>query len=236
MQHADQHSLRISTAQKEGILQASKWLKVQILLDHEEMQDLLRNLGDMHFVIVSGPVCGKDVMQTADTFLTQYTKYIQLLQQGHIPDDKEFRQIFSSSMSATLDSFYAIQTGPEKYLVKPLKPVIQLQAHDFFYSELDGKFHPMVLSKDSVSWGLQFSYPQFFQDPKTRQIVKTTDPTLFPNTSLFKTLMRSIRSSSLPTPFAVKGVRTNSPIRIGKKVLQWIHQHPQLKNKGIQIL
>jgi hypothetical protein len=120
-------------------------------------------------------------------------------------------------------------------LIKPLKPVIQLQAHHFFYSTLDKKFHPMVLSQESVTWGLQFAYPQLYQDPKTRQVIKVTDSAEFPNSALFSQFSKWIRNATLPTPFEVEGVRVNSPIRIGKKMLGWIQQHPQLKKQGITI-
>jgi hypothetical protein len=93
----------------------------------------------------------------------------------------------------------------------------------------------MVLSPESISWGLQISYPQLYQDPKTRQIAKVTSVLEFSNTALFAKLLKWIRSATLPTPFEVKGVRINSSIRVGKKSLVWIKSHPQLKQRGIQI-
>ncbi len=62
----------------------------------------------------------------------------------------------------------------------------------------------MVLSRKSVTWGLQFSYPQLYQDPRTRQIFKVTDTPEFPNTALFSKLQKWIRSETLPTPFQVE--------------------------------
>lgn len=227
--------IRISSPKAEGILQVSKWLKIQVLLDSDEMQELLAALGPTHFVVVSEPVHADDAVIAPDTFLLKYTEYVQYLKQGQVPPVEEFRKLFSCALSSTLDAFYAIAAGKDKYLVKPLKPVVQLQAHHFFYSDLDRKFHPMVLSEESISWGVQFSYPQLFQDPKTRKVVKVTDTPEFPNTALFSKLMKWMRSSTMPTPFEVDGARVNSPIRIGKKSLAWIKNHPRLKEKGITI-
>jgi len=228
-------SVRVSSPKVEGLLQASKWLKVQVLLDPEELKDLLDGLGEVHFLVVSDPVMAEDAEISAEAFVQKYTEYAHLLKQGHVPSNEDFRRCFSCALSRTLDTFYAIPAGHDKYLIKPLKPVIQLQAHHFFYSDLDKKFHPMVLSGESVSWGLQFSYPQLFQNPKTRQIEKVIDSPEFPNSALFSKLSKWMRSATLPTPFEVDGARVNVPIRIGKKTLPWIKNHPQLKQRGISV-
>ena len=227
--------IRISTAREEGILQVSKWIKVQILLNADEMQELIQTLEPLSFVVVSEPVRADEAVILPCAFSEKYADYVYLLQKGQVPPVDEFRRFFSCAMTTNLEGFYAISTGNEKFLIKPNKPVVQLQAHHFFYSNLDGKFHPMVLSADSISWGIQFSYPQLYQDPKTRRIAKVAATSEFPNTALFSKLMKWMRSSTLPTPFEVNGVRVNSPIRIGKKALAWIKNHPQLKQKGIQV-
>lgn len=224
--------IRISTPKVEGILQVSKWIKAQVFLNAEEMEELIATLKPLFFVVVSEPVKADDAIISPETFLAKYAEYVALLECGKVPPADEFRRFFSCAMSSSLNCFYAIATGSEKFLIKPIEPVVQLQAHHFFYSTLDRKFHPMVLSEESISWGLQFSYPQLSQDIKTRQIIKTS---AFPNTALFSKLMKWLRSSTLPTPFEVNEVRVNSPIRVGKKSLAWIKSHPQLKQKGIQV-
>ncbi len=227
--------IRLSTPKAEGVLQVSKWLKVQVLLDSDEMQELLSSLGEVHFVCVSEPVQADDAVISAELFQEKYKEYVHLLKQGQVPSSNTFRRYFSSALTTELDAFYAISVGGDKYLIKPIKPVIQLQAHCFFYSQQDGKFHSMVLSEESISWGLQFSFPQLFQDFKTRKIGKVSTQPEFYNAALFSKVMKWMRSNTLPTPFEVNGVRTNSPIRIGKKSLAWIKSHPQLQKKGIAI-
>ncbi len=226
---------RMSSAKVEGILQVSKWLKVQVLLDAGEMGELLDFLGPVVFVNVSQLIRAEQAVTSRRSFQQKYAEYISLLMQGQVPLASVFRAVFSSAITRNLDVFYGMDAGEEKYLIKPLKPVIQLQAHHFFYSGRDGTFHPMVLSEDSVSWGLQLAYPQLYQDPTTHRVVKVTDTPEFPNTFLFSQLLKWIRSTTLPTPFQVGDVRTNSPIRIGKKALSWIHSHPQLQRQGISI-
>lgn len=229
-------SLRQSTPKIEGFLQVSKWLKCAILLDRDEMQELLETLAEVYFFNVSAPVEASEACLSSAQFLKSYGQYVDILKRGEIPSPDAFRSVFSSALSKTSDPFYSMRLSDGRFLVKPIQPVIQLQAHYFFYSTLDKKFHSMVQSSDSVSWGVQFSYPQLFQDPHTRKVVKVLSQEEFVNTALFSTLMQWMRSHTLPTPFLVHGVRTNSPMRVGKKALSWVSDHPQLKQKGIEII
>lgn len=228
-------SLRLSSFKEEGMLQVSKWTKYQVLLDEEEMSMMLSEFFPLHFCVVSDPVKKGEGIISREGFLDYYKTYITALQESRLPDESLFRRCFSSVMTSSTDIMYAIAVGEEKYLIKPIKPVIQLQAHHFFYSALDGKFHPMVLSTESVTWGMQFSYPQLYQDPKSHRITKVIDSPEFPNTSVFARMLKWLRHHTLPTPFFVRGQRVNAPIRIGTQCLKWIHQHPQLKEKGIQV-
>jgi hypothetical protein len=220
--------LRISSPQIEGILQASKWLKVQVLLDPEELEHLFATLAPCHLLNIAEPVESGNEEISLTTLHQGYRAYIESLKQGTplIP-----RSLFSCALSRTLDPFYAFSLPNGKSLVKPTLPVIQLQAHTFFYSSFDRKFHPMVQGKESISWGLQFSYPQLYQNPHTKEIHKATSD----NSALFSTLMQWMRSFSLPTPFCVEGTTSAVPIRIGKKAGVWINRHLQLQSHGISV-
>ena len=227
---------RISTPQNEGQLRVSKWLKFQVLLDADEMEDLFRELGPFFIFLVSEVVSKETALLEHAQFLAGYRHYIEILKKGEIPENNQFRKIFSSVFTTTPDIMYAQDLGKERYLIKALKPVIQLQAHHFFLSDIDGKYHPMVLSDQSFSWGLQFSYPQIYQDPKSTEFSKVTTSAEFPNTELFVRLTKALRKNSMPTPFSYKGVKTYVPIRIGKKCLSWIANHAQLKKRGLEVV
>lgn len=230
---AGMHSLRISSPKEEGTLRVSKWIKCQVLLDEQEMATLIEELFPLFFCVVSEPVKRGCEIISAAVFLKHYAHYIACLKEGILADTSDFRRYFTTAMTCRTDIIYAIAVGEDKYLIKPIKPVIQLQAHHFFYSDLDKKFHAMVLSPESVTWGVQFSYPQLYQDPKTHRIAKVHASPDFPNTALFAKLLKWLRSHTLPTPFLVKGERINAPMRIGRSCLSWIERHPQLKEKQI---
>jgi hypothetical protein len=228
-------TLRRGHPNEEGLLRVSKWLKHQILIDEQEMEDLLSKLENFFIYVVSEPVTDRNALISKEEFLQKWSLYIEAIKNGRVPEEQSLRRYFSTVFTTAADILYAMEVGAERHLVKPLKPVIQLQLHHFFYSSVDEKFHPMVLSKDSITWGLQFSYPQIYQHPKRHDFAKVIDSPDFPNTSLFTQLAKWIRSNTLPTPFFVNGKKNNVPMRLGKKCFPWIHRHPQLTSKGLEV-
>jgi len=229
------NTLRISTPAQEGVLRVSKWLKHQVLLGAEEMESLFSTLSPFSIYVVSEVVSARNGLISHEEFLEKYAAYANTLKEGNIPDETSLRRYFSAIFTVTPDILYAMQAGPDKFLIKALKPVIQLQGHHFFFSRVDGKFHSMVLGKGSVTWGLQFSYPQIYQDPKDHSFSKVVDSSFFPNTALFTRLVKWLRSNTIPTPLLAEGKRTNVPIRIGKRCLEWIDRHPHLIAQDINV-
>ncbi len=225
---------RLSHQDLEGKLHVSKWLKHQLLLSLEEM-DALLTLLDPQIFIGSEIVSEKNALVTKEKFLTIYQSYITALQTGNLPDITCARAAFSSILTKNADLLYAMQLGEERYFIRAIRPIIQLQIHQFFFSKIDATFHPMVLGKESVFWGLQISYPQIYQDPKTGAFCKVTATSEFPNTELFMKAAKWLRHATLPTPFLYEGKRINTPMRLGKDCFSWINKHPQLQRLGIGI-
>ncbi|KAG6558744.1 hypothetical protein RHABOEDO_001726 [Candidatus Rhabdochlamydia oedothoracis] len=227
---------RISSPIQEGLLQVSKWIKVQVLLDQEEIVDLFKQLDPFYLVAVSKPVKEQSALLAQNDFLQVYLEYVQLLKKSKFVQGSYFRECFSCAMTRSKEVFYAMPVSEKRLLIKPVLPVIQMQMHQFLFSFTEKIFYPMVLGQNTVSWGIQFSYPQFYQDPKTKEITRVIKKDLFPNTELFALLMKWVRQFTIPTPFLVGEERINATIRIGKKCMSWIHSHPQLQQLGIKVL
>lgn len=217
-------------------LQASKWLKYPVLLDEHEIQSLMNELGDFAMFIVSGVVQEGHETVSRQEFLECYAQYVNALRQGQLPDDPRIRPYFSSVWSVDLNPLYAFPVGENQRIVKVEKPVVQLQPHRFDYSAIDGKFRSMVYGVNSIHWGIQFSYPQIYQND-AMQIMKVVEGEEFPNTSLFKKLQRWGRQHTIATPFVIQASqeKVNVPIRIGKRCLEWINNHPQLGERGLSV-
>lgn len=225
--------VKISTPSQEGILRVSKWLKHQVLLDSDEMKELIAHLMPCSFFNTCEVV--KEEETKTCLFLESYKKYIDALKSGSSLQDKEIRTMFSLALSTTSSIFYKMEVRANEYLIKTTKPVIQLQRHQCLASQLDGKIHPMVLSQDSISWGLQFSYPQIYQDPQTNLFSKIGISDQFPNTLLFNKLVKWLRAFTAPVTFIWQEKKTPTAIRLGKKCFSWINTHPQFKERGLQV-
>ncbi len=220
-------TLRISTPAEEGVYQASKFLKYQILLDPVELESLFKALGDFWIFPMTGIVDGKPICP--DFFIAEYGRWIEGLKKGIVPTSEQFRRILACVFTEDLDSLWLQKVAEDKFLTKIEKPVVQVQAHFFSYSPVDAVFRPMSMGKESVFWGFQFSFPQIYQDPKTMELRSVGEGVLFRKIQLW------IREFSRATPFLVGRKKTNSPIRLGKECFSWIHLHPQLIQQQISV-
>lgn len=216
-------------------MQASKWLKTAALLSPEEMSHLVEELSPAKFYITGSVVAPGEGQIAPSRFLEVYCDYINQLRMGIKPKAQDVQPWFSCSVTCDEDSIQELNPTPEKQLYRVVRPVIQFQHHTMDYSPADGKFHSMIHGSQTIDWGIQFSYPQLFQDPQTKQIVPVDVTEAFPNTALFKNISRWMRQYTLPTPFIVQQVIINAPIRIGRECLDWIHFHPDLNRKGITV-
>jgi hypothetical protein len=217
-------------------LQVSKWLQIQVLIETSEMESLLNTLEVDHFFLM-GRLChpGEECVPR-QAFLNVYADYISSLKKGVIPEEASFRPFFSSALSVTNQVFYTQIVNDGRCILRPIRPVVQCQVHRISYSATDGKFRSMAMGSNSMEWGIQFSYPQLFQDPLTQEICPIKECPDFPNTALFKTLQKWVREYTLPTPFYVKGKKKPVPMRLGKECLSWINQHPQLLQQQIKVV
>ncbi|MBS0615637.1 MAG: hypothetical protein JSR58_03685 [Verrucomicrobia bacterium] len=204
----------------------SKWLKHQVLLDPSEMEDLF----EMSFSLYNVSEVTSEPELSKKNFLALYREYIAALQNGSLQFPKDMRRYFSAALSCTPEALYLQKVREGSFLVKPSKPLVQLQAHYFLPSHVDGRIYPLVFGEDSVAWGLQFAYPQIFQGEDYEKVGAQ-----FENTALFQLIGRWIREHTVPTTFIWNEQKVATPLRLGKNCFSWIHRHPQLLSKGIKI-
>lgn len=229
-------SLRFADVNSEPPMQASKWLKIQALIDESEIQALFTELGEFSIYLTGSITPRGEGVVSKDYFLSVYKNYIEALKHRRLPEESEYKAIFSSVISISPDLLFAIPHGDDKQLIRVSRPVVQLQAHSMDYTLYDGKFRPMVFGKDSILWGLQFSYPTLYLEPKSKEVFQVTDNCMFPNTPLFHKLQHWIRHHTVPTPFYVENRKINVPMRLGKLCFEWINRHPQLEMKKIRVV
>lgn len=151
-----------------------------------------------------------------------------MLRQGSCPERGFFKNILPIALTHEENRIFLQELGDGRYLAKVQKPVLQVQVHYFRYSPVDGSFRSMALGEDSLFWGLQFSFPQIYQDPKTHLIQKE-------NITPFILVRKWAKDYSIATPFVVDNKRINVPFRLGKGCFSWIEKHPQLQRQGLSV-
>ncbi len=219
-------TLRISSLSQEGVYQGSKYLKVQVLCDPEELSKLFERFQiPFYLFLLTGLSDGHPIEPSR--FLSEYGTWIDELKKGRIPSDAELKRILACALTDETQALWKQEVPGNRYLIKMTKPVVQIQAHFFTYSSVDGVFRPMTMGPGSIFWGLQFSFPQIYQNPKTMELLEVED------LGLFQTIRQWTRDETRATPFIVDGKRINVPIRLGKKCFAWIHCHPQLQSMGV---
>lgn len=223
-------TLRISTPQKEGVYQGSKYLKYQVLCEEEELGRLFARLGHFSIFLLTSLNDGNPIEHSQ--FLAEYGSWLEGLKKGHIPSDMHLRRLLASAWTVGTDALWKQEVPGKKYIIRVAKPVVQVQAHFFTYSPIDGVFRPMTMGSRNIFWGLQFSFPQIYQDPKTMELLEMDECV---NLDLFQTIKQWVRDETRATPFVVEGKKTNVPIRLGKGCFSWIHQHPQLIEQKIGV-
>ncbi|MCC5832701.1 MAG: hypothetical protein JJU12_06635 [Chlamydiales bacterium] len=209
------------------MLRVSKWLKIPLLVDKGEMEELFAALPAFSLYQVQRVTSiGEGIMPPED-FLAEYRSYIETLKRGEVPPS-----LSSPVLSLSYEAMFAMPVDEGRQLYKPKLPVVQMQAHAIRYSDADQSFRSQLFGSDAITWGIQLGYPQIFEDPATYEIKATRD---LPNGPLFRAIQKWVRSHTRPTPFLVSGRKQNVPIRLGKACFSWINSHPQLKERGIEI-
>ena len=196
------------------------------------MKTLLETLGDVLFFSTLGP--SKECRFLKDDFIKSYEHYLQVLMTDVVLDEP-FRFHFTTIITKSEDAIATIALPDGRHMVQPLKPILQMRPHRLGYSRVDGEFRPLVFGQKSISWGVQISYPQLYQDPKNRVVSNALDEELFENTSLYYALKDFIRKQTLPTPFVVDGAITRVPMRLGKDCFSWINGHKELTLQGVEV-
>jgi hypothetical protein len=230
--------VRYSSVEKEGLFRASKWLKHSMLLNLEEMRAFLSALGSFMLVPASGLVTEESWQVSELEFLEKYGLYLEWMKLHPTLPPIPLRRFFSLMLSTSSDAFYAVAIPDGKIAIKQALPVVQIQLYHCFFSSYDHQIRSMVASPDSFGWGLQISYPQIYEDPKTHQYSKVLLEEGFPNSKLFKEIVSWLRKNTQPVALQEDG-RAYAPFRIGKFSKDFRESHAGLQNmlsKGLRIV
>ncbi len=216
---------RLSSVESEGLMNCSKWLRHAVLLELSEIKDLLDSLGECFILPGTGLVAEDNWRIDKEELLSKYAEYLECIKSSAEAPPSLLKRFFTMMISPEDRDFYAVKAGESKYLIKACFPVIQVQLYHCFISRFDKKIHPMALSKDSFFFGLQFSYPQIYEDPKTHLFSKVLLEKKFSSSLVFKKLAQWLRQNTRPVPLMIQESRVPAPFRMGKKSQELVNSH-----------
>jgi hypothetical protein len=222
--------LRQSSPDAEGVYRASRWLQVAALLETGELKALLDSLPDLQIFATGAVVSAGEETLSSDAYCALYDRYLEAIGQAAI----QATIPLTVSLSTCSDCLYVMEVGNGRRLVRVQRPVIGIRPHTLAYSAVDNRFRSMVRGENAIAWGLEFSYPQLFQCPRSGEILAVASSDTFPNTTCFRALQRWMREHTRATPFLVGDRRINVSARLGRQY-QKANDHPQLIRQGIQV-
>lgn len=214
---------------------ASKWIHLPFLVDAEDFKGLFSTLGESIFLRSSGVYREEDVFISKGDFIEHFQRYVHDLQHGPILD-AHYKPLFSLYWSRSESTLGLIDVGDGRVCSTQLLPNIVLQLHRFQYSLTDGQFRRQVFGPDTISWGLQASFPTLVQDPKTRAIQKVLLDPHCENRALWMQFQKWLKASTRPVSFEINGIRKTVPFRISPAALNWVDHHYELKEKSITVV
>lgn len=225
----------VSHPSKEGSLQAAKWMYLRMLIDPSELRAFFDSIAPMFLVNISSVCLKEQLVISLEEFFYLYEEYINSLKKGITGSVKTKIQQGSWGLSKTLSPFYLMQFQDERFLAKLKTPVIRIKHFDFHHIPEQNAFIFTHHKEHSIPWGLECSFPQFYQDPVTHLPVEILKNHEDPNTRVFKSMQKWVRDSTLPVPFMVEGHKKVVPFRLGKKCFEWINLYPELRNRGLKL-
>ncbi len=188
--------------------QASQWLKIHALLTPEELLALGAACAPFELFPLGRVVMETDLPGSIENFGELYRSALEGKASPH-----------ALACAWTVES-EAIRVkslaNNGRALIEILSPVLQIRAHFVRQSEADGSIRSMAWGPDALFWGMEFSYPQIYQQARDCEIVSALQ---LPNAQLFRKLRQWIRDETEPTAFSVEGKKVVSPVRMGRTVV-----------------
>lgn len=213
-----------------SVIRQARFVKIPVLLSLEGLKELFAELGDVT-IVRTGAVLPSDAIFVDQTdFLKSYQAYIESFEKGLWPDRSLARPYFSTAWSAEESAFALEPVRPGFFVARAHEPAIQLRLHVLSYSSIDHTFHSMSLGKETIPWGVEFSYASLVQRGVEVESVSREAP----NTQLFRKLQKWMRHHTNSVTFSGEGWQRPTHVRISPACKSWISNHPALD--GMEVI
>ena len=174
--------------------QASKYTSHSMLLDEEELDAMLPH----GIYMIMGKLLTNPEISRSDLLVS--------MKEGRID---------TVGFAFTNDHYDLFEVKERGCIARPKLPVIEIKQFCFSLNS-NGNFLEGVFGKDSIDFGVTFSYPTLFMD-KDKNIINTRK--YFQESDAFKQIREFKRKHTKPASFYFRGNEIKGSFRIGKKAL-----------------
>ncbi len=214
--------------------QASRWLKMRTLLSILSMKELIEHLEPFFFIQAASVIKSADPCISKEDFFIAYTDYVQHLEKDEAGCNAFAKRspLFTLTLSTSREIAKTHEVKPGFFLTRLSEPGVQVRPCLVDFSPLSRQFSYRALGASSISWGLEFSYPQLIQ--KAGGAIENGLKEPFVNAPLFKKLQKWARLHSRPAVFTFEGQKIISELRIGDDT-SWVQDMPAIKKRGLTL-
>lgn len=182
-------NLELCDPKKHFKLKASRWIHFRAFFDTKALKKFFHDFGEIYFLIPGKVGSLGEVMIDREDFFSRYDRYLHALKNGTTID----KSMLNVSLSLAHDAACIKNFSPNRCLVEICKPVIRVSLYNFY---IDTELKKVVMQdhpEKSVSFGLEFSFPYFYENPLTFQPEEHYKDLSYQNTKLFRNMQSWMR-------------------------------------------
>ncbi len=210
--------------------QASKWWKLQVFFSLDALDFFFQDLGSFWICPLGKVLQEEEQILEKDQYLQAYKKKVDQYLTHHITPIEE---ISPCAFTVLKEDLYLMNLSQNRFLLKIKNPVVQVHPYFFRFSKQNRSFLSNVYAEDSIFWGLQFSFPQIFQDEDLN--LHKVHPQTFANAALFQKMRRWIRKHTSPISFEFEGEKIVTSMRASPQLFCLLQKYPKLIELGLNI-
>lgn len=223
----------VSLPQAQNRYRASKWIAFQMLLTRNELEDLFNEISAQVFCCIAKVDEEKNLLYHKESYLSLYTSYLEALKSQNKFLIKQLLISLNVALAYDESSLYKVLAPNNKCLIKIKKPCIQVKPFNFVYHFGLEKFLTNIKSEEAIYFGLEFSFPQIFQDPQSQEIQSLFKNNLSLSETYFNKIRLFVREKTKPAKFLISDKRKVATFRIGKTCAGFVEELSFLKEKQL---
>jgi hypothetical protein len=208
----------------------SNILSFYVLFSKDDLKEAFHVLEGFNFYNVSSVFPKVEKMPSKEDFLAFYESFLEALFTNNPIDNEKLKKMFSMAISSSEAFFTKKECSNDRLLMKPNRPVIQMQPCGLFSSSIDHELHAKSYAKDALCFGIKFSIALTYEDAIKHKIyhLEFTDREY----QAFNELRRLVRHKTYPLTVMIDQEKKVYPYRFSHEFKPKISDIDFFKNNS----